>query len=178
MAAPPPYRIVFVCLGNICRSPMAEIVLRSLLRRDGLVDEVEVSSAGTGDYHIGERIDERAADVLESRGYDSSRHRARQFSVDEFEHADLVVALDRENFTLLRELAPTPDAAGRIRLLRSFDPATARAAVGSARASDADLEVPDPYFGGPDGFEHALDLVESACRGLLAAVRDRLHPPR
>jgi protein-tyrosine phosphatase len=168
-AAPRPYRIGFVCLGNICRSPMAELAMRRLLDEAGLSGEVQVGSAGTGDYHIGEQADERAAATLRARGYRPERHRARQFSAEDFDRVDLVVALDRSNFQRLRELAPTPEAAGRLRLLRSFD------LESSGGSSDAAFDVPDPYFGGPDGFETALDLVESACRGLLTRVQRDLQ---
>jgi protein-tyrosine phosphatase len=171
VSVPGPYRIVFVCLGNICRSPMAELAMRELLRREGLEAAVQVSSAGMGDYHIGEQADQRAAATLRSRGYNPDGHRARQFDVEDFEDADLIVALDSSNAEQLRELAPTPEAADRIRLLRSFDPNQDRTRV-------EDRDVPDPYFGGPDGFETALDLVEAACRGLLDAVRREVGSPR
>jgi protein-tyrosine phosphatase len=158
---------VFVCLGNICRSPMAEMVFRRLVRAQGLTGDVEVASAGTGDYHVGEPADERAAATLRARGYDPDGHRAAQFTAADFGRADLVVALDRSNAENLRRLAPDGSAAAKISLLRSFDP---------AGAADDDLDVPDPYSGGPEGFEAALDLVESACRGLLDQVRADLAP--
>src|SRR4051794_15435385 len=101
-----PYRIVFVCLGNICRSPIAEVVMRSLVGEAGLRDRVEVASAGTGDWHVGRRADERTVDVLARHGYDGSRHRARQFEKDWLDRYDLVLALDRSNLADLRALAP------------------------------------------------------------------------
>src|ERR1700712_618168 len=110
-ASSQPYRIVFVCLGNICRSPMAELAMRALLQREGLAEEVQVFSAGTSDYHIGEQADGRAGATLRSRGYPPSRPRACQFSAEDFTNADLVVALDAATAERLRELAPTPEAA-------------------------------------------------------------------
>jgi protein-tyrosine phosphatase len=161
-----PFRIVFVCLGNICRSPMAELAMRRLLAEEGLDDQVEVASAGTGDYHVGESADERAAATLRNSGYDPEAHRARQFLATDFAGADLVVALDRSNATNLRRIAPNPEASAKVHLLRSFDPDT----------PDDEPDVPDPYFGGEDGFPLVLDLVESACRGLLEQVRPELAP--
>ena len=159
------YRIVFVCLGNICRSPMAETVMQSLLAEAGLADRVEVSSAGTGDWHVGERADPRTVETLAGRGYDGSRHRARQFEPDWFDRHDLVIALDSANLAELRRMAP-PDRREEVRLLRSFDEESVRA---------GDLDVPDPYYGGPGGFEDTLALVERACRGLLTEVDGRLR---
>jgi protein-tyrosine phosphatase len=156
-----PYRIVFVCLGNICRSPMAEFAMRRLVEEQGLTDQVQVRSAGTADYHVGESADPRAAAVLREHGYQPDGHRAAQFVADDFAEADLVLALDGKNAEELRELAPDQEAASRVRLLREFDPAAAR----------DDLDVPDPYYGGDEGFPHVLCLVEAACRGLLESLR-------
>jgi protein-tyrosine phosphatase len=158
------HRVVFVCLGNICRSPMAEVVMRSLVLDAGLADRVEVSSAGTGDWHVGEHADPRTLQILAARGYDGSQHRARQFEPDWFGRYDLVVALDARNLSDLRRMAPA-DRRDDVRLLRSYD---------SAAGSDADLDVPDPYYGGPDGFGDALSMVERACRGLLDDVVARI----
>jgi protein-tyrosine phosphatase len=155
-----PYRIVFVCLGNICRSPMAEVVTRDLLSEAGLADRVAVSSAGTGDWHIGERADRRTLEALAARGYDGSPHRARWFEAADFDHNDLVVALDHRNLDDLRRMAP-PDRQDDIRLLREYD---------VDLPAGADLDVPDPYYGGPAGFDDTLRLVEAACRGLVAHV--------
>ena len=159
------YRIVFVCLGNICRSPMAEVVMRSLVEQAGLAERVEISSAGTGDWHVGERADPRTVEILATRGYDGSQHRARQFEDDWFDRHDLVVALDSRNLADLRRMAP-PDRRDDVRLLRSY-----AAEVGSA---GADLDVPDPYYGGADGFGDALTMVEQACQGLLGDLRAHL----
>jgi protein-tyrosine phosphatase len=160
------YRICFVCSGNICRSPTAEIVTRRLVAEAGLGDLVAVDSAGTGDWHVGDDADPRALRALAARGYDTSGHCARQFQPADFAERDLVVALDRGHYRALRALAPTAADAAKVRLLRSFDPAVA-----------GDLEVPDPYYGGADGFTHVLDLVEAACRGLLAEIRPELGAP-
>jgi len=154
-------RICFVCSGNICRSPSAEIVLRSLLVREGLTDEVEVCSAGIGDWHVGEGPDRRSASALSARGYDSSRHRARQWERDWFPDHDLVVAMDESHVRDLARMAG-PAHIDKIRLFTSFGP-------------DATHEdVPDPYYGGPDGFTHVLDVIEVGCRALLDDVRHRL----
>ena len=155
-----PLRVVFVCSGNICRSPMGEAVLRELLRRVGLSRRVAVSSAGIGDWHIGERADIRTVGALDRRGYDASRHRARLFEPDWFDGTDLVIALDRGHERVLRAWARTEDSRDKVVLLRRFDPA-----VGDAVGRD--LDIPDPYYD-DDAFETVLDQVEAACRGLVA----------
>lgn len=146
------YRIVLVCLGNICRSPMAEVVLRRVLEDRGLADRVSVSSAGTGGWHVGEKMDRRALAVLTERGYDGSAHRAKRFLPQWFTEADLILAMDDENLRDLRRIAP--DNAD-IRLFRSFDPTAPEGAI-----------VPDPYYGGPEGFIEVLHIVESAAEAL------------
>ena len=164
------YRVCFVCSGNICRSPTAEAVFRRRLADAGLAGEVEVDSAGLGDWHVGEDVDERSAAALQVRGYPARVHAAKQFRPADFAHRDLVVALDAGHERELRAMAPTAADRAKIRLLRSYDPAA---------AGDLDgLDVPDPYYGGERGFEHVLDLVEAACGGLLAAVEAELwiHP--
>lgn len=156
-------RVCFVCLGNICRSPMAEAVFRHLVAEAGLAGEVEVASAGTADWNVGDNADRRALAALARRGYDGRSHRARQFAHESFAAYDLVVALDRDNEHALRQLAADDQVAlGKIRLLRSF----AGEAVG-------DLDVPDPYHGDDEGFDHVLDLVEEGARALLAEARKR-----
>ena len=151
------YRICFVCLGNICRSPIAATVMRSLLADRGLSDDVEVTSAGTGDWHVGQRADSRALAALTRAGYDGSDHRARLFVADAFADNDLVLAMDHSNLTALRRLAPDGHE-DKLRLLREFDP--------DATGTD----VPDPYYGGDEGFDEVLAMVESACHGLLEAI--------
>ncbi|MFI5684584.1 low molecular weight protein-tyrosine-phosphatase [Streptomyces sp. NPDC051636] len=157
------YRVCFVCTGNICRSPMAESVFRARVAEAGLEDLVEVDSAGTGGWHEGDAADPRTVSVLDGHGYDSD-HTARRFQASWFARLDLVIALDTGHLKALRRLAPTQDDARKIRLLRSFDPA----------AGD-DLDVPDPYYGGLDGFEECLEMVEAASTGLLAAVRNEVE---
>jgi protein-tyrosine phosphatase len=157
------YRVCFVCTGNICRSPMAESVFRARAAEAGLGDRVEVDSAGTGGWHEGDGADPRTVTVLEVSGYDSG-HTARQFQQSWFARLDLVIALDAGHLRALRRLAPTPKDAEKVRLLRSYDP-----------AADDDLDVPDPYYGGMDGFEECLEMVEAASEGLLAAVREQVE---
>jgi protein-tyrosine phosphatase len=148
-------------MGNICRSPTAEGVMRSLLREQGLEDEIEIDSAGTGGWHAGAPPDARATEAAARRGI-TLEGAARQVRPRDFEDYDLVLAADRENLDDLRRIAPDDAARRKIRLLREFDP-----------ASRGDLDVPDPYYGGPGGFEEVLDLVEAACRGLLEEIRPR-----
>jgi len=159
-----PYRICVVCLGNICRSPMAEVILRDELAVAGLAGKVDVESAGTGDWHVGEAMDRRAQAELSRRGYDGSGHEARQIQPSWLAHYDLVLAMDRSNLTgLLRMAGSDSELASRIRLLRSFDP-----------AAGAQAEVPDPYNGGQEEYAQAFDLIEPAARNLagqLAAGR-------
>jgi protein-tyrosine phosphatase len=152
---------LFVCLGNICRSPTAEGVMRSLVRQAGLEDSIEVDSAGTGAWHVGSAPDERASAAAGSRGITLDGC-ARQVRAEDFEDFDLLIAMDRANLRELRALASDDEQRGRVRLLREFDPES---------AGGADLDVPDPYYGAPGGFEEVLDLVQAACEGLLAQVR-------
>jgi protein-tyrosine phosphatase len=157
------YRVTCVCLGNICRSPMAEAVLRHRLGEAGLTDEVAVDSAGTGAWHEGDDADPRALAALTAAGYHLD-HTGRQFQADWFAESDLILAMDAENLANLRNLAATygHDAA-HVRLFRSFDPAAPPGA-----------EVPDPYFGGSDGFRTVLDMLERAADGVMAFVDDEL----
>ncbi|MEU2287391.1 low molecular weight protein-tyrosine-phosphatase [Streptomyces sp. NPDC013178] len=154
------YRVCFVCTGNICRSPMAESVFRARVAEAGLEGLVEVDSAGTGDWHVGEGADPRTVSVLEENGY-AVAHTARVFERSWFARLDLVIALDSGHLRALRRLAPTDEDARKVRLLRTYDP-----------AAQDDLDVPDPYYGGQDGFEECLEMVEEASAGLLDAVRE------
>jgi len=151
-------RIAMVCSGNICRSPMAEIVLRALLQEAGL-EQVEVSSSGTGGWHAGDGADPRTVAVLRQHGYDGSRHVARQFEAADFASLDLVLAADRGHVRELRRAARRVDDADKVRLLREFDEAAVDAGT---------LEVDDPWYGGAADFERCLREVEAACRGLVA----------
>jgi protein-tyrosine phosphatase len=162
---PAPYRVCFVCTGNICRSPMAESVFRHRVDAAGLRGFVEVDSAGTQGWHEGDAADSRAIAALRSRGYDCA-HAARRFERSWFASRDLVIALDAGHLSLLRRLAPDAEAAQRVRLLRSFAPG----------GGTGDLEVPDPYYGSAADFEHCLNLVEAACEGLLDHVTEALAP--
>ncbi|MDX5562849.1 low molecular weight phosphotyrosine protein phosphatase [Streptomyces sp. ID05-04B] len=170
------YRVCFVCTGNICRSPMAESVFRARVADAGLEALVEVDSAGTGGWHEGENADPRALAVLEGHGY-ALDHTARRFEPSWFARLDLVIALDSGHLRTLRGLAPTQEDAAKVRLLRSYArPEAGRppraASPASSGPADAGLDVPDPYYGGRDGFEECLEMVEEASDGLLAAVRD------
>lgn len=156
-------KILFVCLGNICRSPTAEAVFRTVAARDAPDLPIEIDSAGTAGYHIGEPPDPRTCEAAHRRGYDLSPLRARIVEPGDFEKFDLILAMDRENLDVLRRRAP-PNARERVRLFLEFAPG---APVN---------EVPDPYYGGPNGFEEVLDLVEQASQGLLQHLRERSRP--
>jgi protein-tyrosine phosphatase len=147
---------------------MAEVILREELERAGLSDRVEVDSAGTGDWHLGEPMDSRASAELSRRGYDGSRHRARQFGPSWFGGYDLVAAMDRGNLERLRRMAPDRQAADRTVLFLSLDPAR------NGQGSESDLEVPDPYDGGPEDYALVFDLVQPAARGLAAQLAELL----
>lgn len=162
-SADAPFRVVFVCSGNICRSPMADVVFRRLAEVSGLSSRVASSSAGTGDWHVGERADHRTLAVLDRHGYDGSSHRARQFQYADFEHNDLVVALDRSHERVLRGWAHDDDAADKIALLQSFLP-------------DADtLDVPDPYYAGAPMFDEVLGMIERASRALFRQLEPAIR---
>jgi protein-tyrosine phosphatase len=146
-----PLRIAVVCLGNICRSPMAATVLRSKIGAAGLADEVEVTSAGTGDWHVGAAADRRARAALRTRGY-PDEHRARQFTAADFADVDLVLAMDGHNLRDLRRLAAAAD-------------------LDNIRLFDGTAEVPDPYYGDRSDFDAVLDQIEAACDRLVVEAR-------
>ena len=153
-------RILFVCTGNICRSPTAEGVFREHLRRAGLEAKVRTDSAGTLDYHSGEPPDRRACAHARARGYDISGLRARQVAPADFAAFDLLLAMDRGHLEYLRQLSPA-EHRHKLRLFLDF-------------AGKRDADVPDPYYGGPEGFEGVLDMIEAASGGLVDHVRIHL----
>ncbi len=154
-----PVKILFVCLGNICRSPTAEAVFRALAAREAPDLRLSIESAGTAGYHVGSAPDARAQEAARRRGYDMSGQRARMIEPRDFERFDLILAMDRSNWSELRRAAPHP-VHQRVQLFLEYAP-------------DAEvLEVPDPYYGGPNGFEEVLDLIEAASRGLLRHLRE------
>ena len=151
-------KVVFVCLGNICRSPTAEGVFRALVEREGLGDRIAVDSAGTGAWHVGQSPDPRGQKAALRRGIDLSGIRARKATKADFGTFDYVLAMDRDNLAALKDLCP-PGEEHRLGLVLDYAP--------EARTRD----VPDPYYGGRQGFECVLDLIEAASAGLLAHIR-------
>lgn len=149
-------RVLFVCLGNICRSPTAEGLMRGLVRDAGLDGQIEVESAGTAGYHVGDPPDSRSVAAAAERGV-TLDSRARQVSEADFNGFDLLVAMDRSNYEELRALAPNDASEAKVVMLRDFDP-------------DGPGDVPDPYYGGPDGFDRVLDIVERSCAALLEDI--------
>lgn len=156
-----PYRVLMVCLGNICRSPTAEGVFRHVVVEAGLGERIHVDSAGTHDYHVGKPPDTRSSHHASLRGYDLSSLRARQVSGADFGRFDLILAMDRQNLALLEQQCPEVSR-HKLRRLMEFAP---------AELGDV---VPDPYFGGQEGFELVLDHIEAACAGLLTHVQSEL----
>ena len=153
-------RVLFVCLGNICRSPSAEGVFRKLVESSGLGEQVHIDSCGTGDWHIGKAPDARATQAAKKRGIDISQLRARQFVADDLEQFDYVLVMDRQNLADVTDVWRRRGGT-RPELFLGFGPTEHQ-------------EVPDPYYGGPDGFEFVLDLIHEAGEGLLADIRRRL----
>jgi len=151
-------RVLFVCWGNICRSPLAQGVFEDVLRLEELDDEVFVDSAGTGSWHVGSPPDDRAQRSASARGLDLSAQRARRISADDCEEFDYVLTMDEQTY---RTVASLCRGSAVVRPILDFAP------------HSPEREVPDPYYGGPDGFEHVLDLVEEASEGLLDDIRDR-----
>ena len=154
--------VLFVCLGNICRSPSADGVFRAKVEAAGLSDDILVDSAGTAAWHIGKSPDSRSAEHALRRGYDLSMLRARQVTEEDFDQFDYVLAMDAQNLSDLKQLRRSSSKA-ELGLFLEY-------------GAHAEKEVPDPYYGGAQGFEHVLDLVESACDGLLAKLRSQLEP--
>lgn len=164
-----PYRITVVCLGNICRSPMGEAVLRHRVERAGFADVVTVDSAGTGDWHLDQDADHRARATLDVNGYPPLPHRSRQIDETWFDEIDLVLAMDTSNFAALQEMIDRSDATVELRMMRSFDPDLAH-----LDAPHADLDVPDPYYGGDEGFVDVLTMIERAADALVTELPARI----
>ena len=157
-SAAAPKRLLMVCLGNICRSPTAHGVMQKMIEDKGLAAGMEVDSAGTSHYHIGQQPDQRSISAAAARGYDLSTLRARQVETADFERFDYILAMDRQNLRELKRQCP-PGLQYKLSLLLDY--------------SDSDYDaVPDPYYGGESGFELVLDLVENACSGLLDAINE------
>lgn len=154
--------VLFVCMGNICRSPTAEGVFRKLVREERVEEMFEIDSAGTHAYHVGSPPDERAQKTALARGIDLRHLRARQVSVADFEAFDHILAMDRQNLDTLMFVCPRPHS-HKLKLFLEYAPGLKA------------LEVPDPYYGGARGFEEVLDLVEKASKGFLASVRQNLR---
>ena len=157
----PPFRLLFVCMGNICRSPAAEGVMLSLVQEAGLADRIHIDSAGTGGWHAGNKSDSRMRKAASARGIDLV-HLARQVTPEDLAEFDLVLIMDEQNHRDLRPFDPAGRHGAKIRYFCEF-----------CTVHDA-KEVPDPYYGGPQGFEHVLDLLEDGCTGVLAHIRKRL----
>ncbi len=164
-----PYRIAVVCLGNICRSPMADVVLQQRLLERGLGGRVEVVSAGTGNWHVGGPMDERAAQALSDAGYDPSLHRARQFGAEWFPDCDVVLAMDGQNHADLFAMATDDLHRGRLFMFRDFDP--------EAGDGDGARDVPDPYYGRDTGFADVMAIVERTVAALVGQLEQLLDRP-
>ncbi len=157
--------ILFVCLGNICRSPLAEGVFRDVLEKDGLADSFHVDSAGTGAYHVGEPADPRSLQVARDHGV-TLDGKARKVEPDDLDRFDHIVAMDRDNLRNLEAMKERHGGKAQLHLLREFDP----------EAHEGDLEVPDPYYGGPDGFQAVYSMIHRSCKELLQRMDS--DPPR
>jgi protein-tyrosine phosphatase len=168
---PDRYQITVVCLGNICRSPIGEVVLRDKVAAVGLADRVAVDSAGTGDWHVGDGADPRTLAVLDAHGYEHD-HTARQITPNWFADIDLVLAMDESNYANLERLIAASGQETDLRMLRSFDPDLAH-----LPEPHPDLDVPDPYYGGAEGFTDVLNMIERASDGLVTDLQRRLATP-
>ncbi len=151
-------RLLFVCLGNICRSPTAENIMNHLLAQANLQEQISCDSAGTGDYHLGEPPDRRMTKAAKQQGI-TLRGRARQLQALDLKNFDLILAMDQENYRDILSLDPAGQYAHKVRLICEFC------------SRHADIEVPDPYFGGAEGFDYVIDLLLDACEGLLNSLQ-------
>ncbi len=161
ISAESPYKLCFVCLGNICRSPTAEGIFRHLVAEKGLDSYFEIDSAGTSAYHEGEAANSKSRQTARSHGI-SLDSRARRFEYSDLEYFDLILAMDRENHSDILQLDSAGHHEGKVLLMREFDP------------DPGDKEVPDPYFGGMDGFERVFDVVHRSCVNLLDQLEERI----
>lgn len=163
----PVFRICFVCTGNICRSPMAEIIMREFVSRRGLDDAIHLSSAGTGEWHVGEKADPRTQSALKRAGYSGDRHRAKQFDPEDFRQFDLILTFDRGQQRILRTWAENDRDRTLIQPLLSFDPSRTH-----------NPEVPDPYYGTDELFDEVRDTIERACEQLLKQIEPAVRAAR
>jgi len=158
----PTTKILFVCTGNICRSPTAEGVMRHLVQNANLEPMIEIDSAGTSSYHVGEAPDERSQAAAMNRGIDISKLRARTVKIEDFAYYDYILAVDKENYAILQKSCPKAYA-NKLGLLMDYAPQLKQ------------REVPDPYYGGTRGFDNVLDLINAAAQGLLNEIRNRVR---
>lgn len=165
-------RVCFVCLGNICRSPTAEGIMQSLVAEAGLARAIEVDSAGTEAYHVGERADERSRRTAERRGV-TLESRGRRFEAEDFARFDYVLAMDEENLARLHRRARDASERQKTVLLRAFEQRREEGREPGSRRSGSEASVPDPYYGGDSGFEDVFDICDRACRGLLRHIREQ-----
>jgi protein-tyrosine phosphatase len=150
--------VLFVCLGNICRSPLAEGIFKDLVKKKGLIDNISIDSAGTGNYHIGADPDHRS--IYVARKYDIELdHKARQFSKKDFDDFDYIIAMDQNNYDNIKRLKREASLHGKLFLMRAYD-----------LENDSDMNVPDPYYGGLDGFEHVYQMLHRSCQALLDQI--------
>ena len=163
MATPKPFEICFVCLGNICRSPLAEGVFQTLINDQGLENQIIIHSAGTGGWHVGASPDARMQATARTKGIQLTS-RAQQIEVGDIRRFDLVLAMDQSNLETMEYLCSPEMATKKLRLFRSFDP-----------EADGDLDVPDPYYGGDDGFEHVFQIVHRTCPPILEYVKSQME---
>ncbi|MFP6638054.1 MAG: low molecular weight protein-tyrosine-phosphatase [Nitrospinaceae bacterium] len=154
--------VCFVCLGNICRSPLAQGVFETLVKNEGLQDRIIISSSGVGAWHVGNPPDSRMQETARKHGIQLNS-RARQFQATDFRRMDLVLAMDNSNLSALQQMRPAAELHDKLFLFRSFDP-----------KNNGDLEVPDPYYGGDKGFETVYDMVERTCPIVLERLKTKL----